>query len=142
MLTLTTQPELARMTAITTPALKKLSFGKAWFNKKATSRSQNSGLSATAAPAPHVREGALSESAATTQLAKTGVHPVMQVIWEKARRMSISSQQMKAYVQQQFGVSTSKNLNDVQIALLAETFESIDTQDEFEMLLHSDASLS
>ena len=49
---------------------------------------------------------------------------------------------MKALLMQEFGVPTSKALNDVQIAQLAETFEQVDSLEEFEALLQDVALLN
>src|SRR5574337_1399331 len=40
-------------------------------------------------------------------------HPVLQVIWDKAQSLGITPKHMKAYLLQEFGVPTSKALNDV-----------------------------
>jgi len=65
-----------------------------------------------------------------------GDHPVLQIIWDKAQGMGISPKEMKAFLVQEFGVPTSKALDDTQIARLAQTFEEIDTLEEFKSLLH------
>jgi len=70
-----------------------------------------------------------------------GDHPVIQVIWDKARSVGVTAQLMKAYLIQEFGVPTSKALDDVQIAQLAEAFENVDSLEEFEALLLDEAVL-
>lgn len=71
-----------------------------------------------------------------------GEHPVLQVIWDKAQGLGITPKHMKALLMQEFGVPTSKALNDVQIAQLAETFEQVDSLEEFEALLQDVALLN
>lgn len=70
-----------------------------------------------------------------------GDHPVIQVIWDKARSVGVTAKLMKAYLMQEFGVPTSKALDDVQIAKLAEAFENVESLDEFEALLQDEAVL-
>ncbi len=69
-----------------------------------------------------------------------GDHPVLQIIWDKAQGMGISPKEMKAFLMQEFGVPTSKALDDTQIARLAQAFEEIDTLEEFKSLLHQEPS--
>lgn len=88
------------------------------------------------------REPAAPAASRAKPAEPAGEHPVLQMVWDKAQGMGVTPAQMKAFLVQEFGVSTSKALDETQIAKLAAVFEQVDTPEAFQALLRPAASRS